>query len=32
MKSTKNNKLAIHGGDKTILKPFRKYNSIGTEE
>lgn len=26
------NKLALHGGQKTISKPFKKYNSIGTEE
>jgi len=25
-------KLAIHGGEKTIKKPFRRYNSIGKEE
>ncbi len=25
-------KLAINGGEKTILKPFQKYNSIGSEE
>jgi len=27
-----NNKLAIHGGKKTIEKSFQKYNSIGIEE
>lgn len=26
------NKLAVHGGPKTIAKPFKKYNSIGPEE
>lgn len=26
------NKLAVHGGPKTISKPFKKYNSIGQEE
>ncbi len=25
-------KLAIHGGPKTITKPFKRYNSIGKEE
>jgi perosamine synthetase len=25
-------KLAIHGGDKTIAQPFKRYNSIGKEE
>ena len=25
-------KLAIHGGEKTIVTPFNKYNSIGKEE
>lgn len=25
-------KLALHGGPKTITKPFKRYNSIGTEE
>lgn len=28
----KNEKLAIHGGPKTIQYPFQKYNSIGAEE
>ena len=27
-----NTKLAIYGGEKTINKPFKKYNSIGIEE
>ena len=26
------NKLALHGGPKTITKPFARYNSIGKEE
>jgi dTDP-4-amino-4,6-dideoxygalactose transaminase len=26
------NQLAIHGGSKTIQRPFQKYNSIGKEE
>ena len=25
-------KLALHGGEKTIPKPFKTYNSIGAEE
>ena len=25
-------KLAIHGGPKTITKPFKRYNSIGKDE
>ncbi|EAT59817.1 DegT/DnrJ/EryC1/StrS family aminotransferase [Chlorobium ferrooxidans] len=25
-------KLALHGGPKTVNRPFRRYNSIGTEE
>ena len=28
----KENKLALFGGDKTIIKPFERYNSIGNEE
>ena len=28
----KENKLALFGGDKTITKPFERYNSIGNEE
>lgn len=28
----KNEKLVIHGGPKSITKPFKKYNSIGKEE
>ena len=32
MNSKNHNKLAIHGGEKIINSPFRKYNSIGNEE
>ena len=28
----KHKKLAIHGGEKTIMKPLDRYNSIGSEE
>ena len=28
----KKEKLALHGGPKTIIKPFKRYNSIGKEE
>ena len=32
MKKYKGMQLAIHGGEKVILKPFKKYNPIGQEE
>ena len=32
MKSKDNDKLALKGGAKTIIEPFKKYNSIGSEE
>lgn len=32
MSNNKNKSLALHGGNKLINKPFKKYNPIGSEE
>lgn len=32
MTNSTTDRLALHGGEKTILAPFKRYNSIGTEE
>ena len=32
MITNEDKKLALFGGKKTILEPFKKYNSIGKEE
>ena len=32
MNKNKEKNLALHGGEKAISKPFKKYNSIGIEE